>query len=240
MAKEKTKKIKNHSLLPDMLLPKAKEDFRETFQWKIFRIMAEFVDGYHFLADLKKTVTIFGSAVFSENNEYYQEARKMGNLLAKNKYTVVTGGGPGIMEAANRGASEAGGTSVGINIQLPKEQRINEYVNKSIGFNYFFTRKVMLSFSAQAYLFFPGGFGTLDEFFEMVTLVQTKKLNKPIPIIAVGKDYWEPLLNWIKSDVYSKYGAIQKSDLEIFHLVDSAEEALKMIQKLLKTNKNKK
>ncbi len=228
---KKTKKSRSTYLYPDPKLPPVKEDFRETSQWKIFKIMSEFIEGFHFLADLKKTITVFGSTSFTENNHYYKEARKLGGLLAKGGYTVITGGGPGIMEAANRGAFEAGGESVGINIQLPQGQRMNDYVTKPIGFNYFFTRKVMLSFSSKAYVFFPGGFGTLDEFFEMVTLVQTKKLAKKVPIIAVGKDYWQNLFDWFKSEIYLKNKAIEKKDLEIFQLVDSTKEAYEIIKK---------
>jgi uncharacterized protein (TIGR00730 family) len=232
MPKQKIKKAKSPYLYSDPELPPVKEDFRETFQWKVFKIMAEFIDGFHFLADLKKTITIFGSTSSPEKNAYYKEARKLGNLLAKGGYTVITGGGPGIMEAGNRGAAEAGGESVGINILLPEGQRMNEYVTKPIGFNYFFTRKVMLSFSSKAYVFFPGGFGTLDEFFEMVTLIQTGKLAEPVPIIAIGKEYWDPLFSWLKSEVYSKHNAVKKQDLEIFRVVDSAEEAYKIIKKI--------
>lgn len=136
------------------------------------------------------------------------------------------------MEAANRGAFEAGGESVGINIQLPEGQRMNEYVTKPIGFHYFFTRKVLLSFSSKAYVFFPGGFGTLDEFFEMVTLVQTKKLAKPVPVIAVGKKYWKDLFEWLKSEVYLKQKSIKEKDLKILQLVDSAGEAYKIIKNI--------
>lgn len=230
---ENKESVENQSsnLYPDPFLPPVKEDFRETFQWKIFRIMAEFIEGFHFLADLKKTITVFGSTSFDQENQYYKEARKLGNLLAKGGYTVITGGGPGIMEAANRGAFEEKGKSVGINIELPEGQRMNKYLRKHIGFNHFFTRKVMLSFSSQAYVFFPGGFGTLDEFFEMVTLVQTKKLAKPVPIIVVGKEFWQPIFSWIENEVYVKNQAIKKEDLNIFQLVDSAKEAYKIIEK---------
>ncbi len=230
MSKKKIKKPKSPYLYPDPELPPIKEDFRETFQWKVFKIMAEFIDGFDFLADLKKTITIFGSTSATAESSYYKKARELGNLLAKGGYTVITGGGPGIMEAGNRGASEAGGESVGVNIQLPEGQRRNEYVTKPIGFHYFFTRKVMLSLSSEAYVFFPGGFGTLDEFFEMVTLIQTGKLAKPVPIIAVGKEYWDPLFNWLNSEVYQKYQAVKKQDLEIFEIVDSAEEAFEIIK----------
>jgi len=231
LPKQKIKKMQAINLIPDPKLPPTQQDFRETFQWRIFRIMAEFVEGFHFIADFKKTITIFGSTSFSPDNPYYKEARKLGKLLAEARFGVITGGGPGIMEAANRGAFEGGGESIGINIELPNGQRMNSYVNKPIGFHHFFTRKVMLSFASEAYVFFPGGFGTLDEFFEMVTLIQTKKLAKPIPIIVIGKEYWQPIFNWIKEEVYEKQQAIKKEDLEIFHLVDSIEEAFEIIKK---------
>jgi len=224
---------KKPKLYPDPKLPPIKEDFRQTFEWRIFRIMAEFVEGFHFIADFKKAVSIFGSTSFSPKNHYYQEARKLGKLLAKAGYAVITGGGPGIMEAANRGAYEAGGQSIGLNIELPEGQRINPYVKSPIGFHHFYTRKVMFSFASQVYIFFPGGFGTLDEFFEMVCLTQTKKI-KPVPIIAVGKEYWQPLFNWIENEVYCKHKAINKKDLKIFHLVDSAKQAFNLIKKLKK------
>lgn len=188
--KLKIPKVKKAVCCPDPDLSPQKEDFRKTFSWRIFRIMAEFVDGFQFIADFKKAVDIFGSTRALPKSHYYQEARKLANLLAKEKYTVITGGGPDIMEAANLGAYEAGGESVGINIQLPEGQRMNNYVKSSIGFHYFFTRKVMFSFACQIYVFFPGGFGTLDEFFEMITLIQTKKLPKPVLVVAVGKEYW--------------------------------------------------
>ena len=219
-------------LFPDFALPPVKVDFRKTFPWRIFKIMSEFIDGYHFLADYKKTVTVFGSTSFTPDNKYYQEARKFGSAIAKKGYTIITGGGPGIMEAANRGAFEAGGDSLGINIELPQGQRVNKYVNKPIGFHYFFTRKVMLSFSSDAFIFFPGGFGTLDEFFEMVTLVQTRKLDRPVPIIAVGREYWTPLFNWLKTEVYEKHKAVKKEDLKIINIVDSADEAIKLLIKI--------
>lgn len=219
-------------LYSDPELPAPKEDFRKTFEWRVFKIMSEFIEGFHFLADIKKTVTVFGSTVLPETNKHYQEARKFGALMAKKGYSMVTGGGPGIMEAANRGCFEAGKDSIGMNIELSGGQRMNEYVNKPIGFNYFFTRKVMLTFSSEAFVFFPGGFGTLDEFFEMVTLVQTKKLGRKVPIIVVGLDYWGPLLKWIKDDVYGKYGAIKKTDFDIINVAANAEKAVELVLKL--------
>lgn len=229
----KDPKDKKSILLPASKLPveKVKSDFREAATWRIFRIMAEFVDGFQMLADLQRAVTFFGSARFTPDNPFYIEARKLGRLLAKDGYTVITGGGPGIMEAGNRGAYEENGESVGLNIQLPFEQRVNDYVKKAMGFHYFFTRKVIMSFSSQAYVYFPGGFGTLDEFFELVTLIQTKKIEEHIPVICVCRDFWEPFFKWVEWDVYEKHKAIDKEDLEIFHLVDTAEEAMEIIKK---------
>lgn len=205
-------------------------DFRGSVQWRIFRIMAEFVDGFQFLGDFKKVVTIFGSARFDEGDEHYQAAEKLGRLLSGAGFTVLTGGGPGIMEAANRGAYEAGGESVGLNIQLPFEQRINPYVKKGIGFHYFFTRKVMLATSAQAYVFFPGGFGTMDEFFEIITLIQTKKMPH-IPVVCIGTDYWQTLYAHLEKNVMKKHKAINPTDLKIFQIVDTPEEAVKIIKR---------
>lgn len=217
-------------LLPPLRPIKDHGDFRSEISWRIFRIMAEFIDGFQFLADLKKEVSFFGSARFTENNPHYQDALKLARMLGKAGFTIVTGGGPGIMEAANRGAREAGAESVGLNIQLPKEQRINKYVKHGIGFHYFFTRKTMLSASAQAYVFFPGGFGTLDEVFELITLIQTKKMER-IPIVLIGKDFWKPLLRWVEEQVYKRHHAIEKEDMRIYTLVDSVEEAYKIVLK---------
>lgn len=197
--------------------------------WRIFRIMSEFIEGFQFLSQFSKEVTIFGSARLPSDNKWYKEAQKLGALLADSGYAVVTGGGPGIMEAGNRGAYEAGGESIGINIQLPMEQRINPYVKYSHGFHYFFTRKVMLAASAQAYVFFPGGFGTMDELFEMLTLIQTKKSEK-IPVVLVGKEYFDGLVAWMKEVMYRDFDAISKEDLDLFRVVDSAEEALEIIK----------
>ncbi|MDP1709303.1 MAG: TIGR00730 family Rossman fold protein [Candidatus Komeilibacteria bacterium] len=198
--------------------------------WRIFRIMAEFVSGFQFISHLKKSVSIFGSARLKEDSPYYQDARRLGYLLGKAGYEVITGGGPGIMEAGNRGDFEATGQSIGLNIQLPFNQRTNPYVTKGLGFHYFFTRKVMLAASAQAYVFFPGGFGTMDEFFEVVTLVQTKKMART-PIVLMGRDYWQPLLEWIDNVVCKKIEGIHAEDMGIYTLVSSPEEALKIIKK---------
>lgn len=229
--KQKTKKAKFN--VPSTKLPKetATNDFRSSFHWRVFRIMAEFVDGWQFLADFDRTVTFFGSARLKESDEWYKEARKLGKLLARKKFSVVSGGGPGIMEAANRGAMDGKGDSVGINIRLPFEQRENSYVNKDIAFYYFFVRKVMLSYSARAYVFFPGGFGTLDELFELVTLIQTKKVSNTIPIVLVGKKFWTPLLLWVDEYLHKEYKTINREDMKIYTLVDTAEEALAIIKK---------
>lgn len=206
-------------------------DFKESVQWRIFRIMAEFVDGFEFLSDFDKSVTILGSTVASPKNRWYKEVRKLARMLAKAGFMVLTGGGPGIMEAANRGAYEAGGVSAGLNIQLKHVQRANDYVNKAIGFHYFFTRKVMLSYSAQAYVFAPGGFGTLDEFFEVLTLLQTRKIPSYIPIVCLGKNYWQPFSKWIEKTVYQKNKFIEKEHIQLYQMVDSAKEAYEIIKR---------
>jgi uncharacterized protein (TIGR00730 family) len=208
--------------------PPTAKDFRTGATWRIFRIMAEFIEGFEFLADLKKEVTFFGSARCDSSNQYYKEARKLGQMLGKAGFTIITGGGPGIMEAGNRGASEVGAESVGLNIQLPMEQRINRYVRKAHGFYYFFTRKVMLSISAQAYVYFPGGFGTLDELMEVLTLVQTGKMQR-IPIILMGKEFWNGYYKWIRD--YMLAGSyINVEDLDLVTIVDTAEEAYEIIK----------
>jgi len=196
----------------------------EVSAWRIFKIMSEFVHGFEFLSQFDKSVTFFGTARCELNDKIYQEATKLAKMIASEGISIVTGGGPGIMEAANKGAVEGGGESIGINIQLPKEQRINEYVRKSAAFSYFFTRKVILSFSSEAYIFFPGGFGTLDEFFEIITLIQTGKID-PVPVVLVGVEYWSHLLEFIEQVVYKQNKAIDKSDMNLYYLVDSAEEA---------------
>ena len=210
----------------------SKKDWRDSFQWRTLRILSEFVDGFQFLADFNdvQTVTVFGSAMIKEDSHWYKEAKELGLMLAKNKYGVITGGGPGIMEAANRGANEGGGESIGLNIQLPYEQRINPWVKKGIGFHYFFSRKVMLAYASQAYVYFPGGFGTLDESFELATLIQTKKISQKIPIILIGKEFWTPLIKWMEEYLYEKHQLIRKEDLAIFSIVNSAEEAFAIIK----------
>lgn len=224
---------KAHLNVPEKDLPEvAPQDFRETMQWRIFRVIAEFIEGFEFLADFKKSVSIFGSTRDSEGTQkWYEEARKLGAMLAKEGFAVVTGGGPGIMQAGNQGAAEAGGLSVGINIQLPREQRINPYVNHAKGFHYFFTRKLMLTYSAQVYVYFPGGYGTLDEFFEIITLIQTKKIAPQIPVVLVGREFWGPLDQWMKEWMLQKYGSVDREDLEIYSIVETAEDAMEIVRK---------
>jgi uncharacterized protein (TIGR00730 family) len=212
----------------EMRIPSWYPDFRSVPSWRIFRIMAEFIEGFEFLADFKKEVTFFGSARTPESHPMYEEARKLGKLLGEAGFTIITGGGPGIMEAGNRGATEAGGESIGLNIQLPKEQRTNPYVKRGKGFYYFFTRKVMLSASAQAYVFFPGGYGTMDELCEMLMLIQTGKMS-PIPIVLVGKEYWEGLVKWVVDNMLAN-SYISEEDLGLFKIVETAEEAFEIIK----------
>jgi len=198
--------------------------------WRIFRIMSEFVEGFQFLSQFKKEVTIFGSTRLSEDNKWYKEATKMGELLAEAGYTVITGGGPGIMEAANKGAFKVDPKkSVGINIELPKEQRINPYVGSSHAFYYFFTRKVMLAASAQAYIYFPGGFGTSDELFEMITLIQTKKMQ-PVPVVLIDKNFWQPFIEWVENKMVKEYHTVDMKERKIFKVCNSATEAMKYIK----------
>lgn len=196
--------------------------------WRIFRIMAEFVEGFQFLSESSREVTFFGSARTKKTDRWYKEGVKLGRLLAEHGFTVITGGGPGIMEALNKGAKEGGGVSIGLNIQLPNEQRINPYVTKGRGFHYFFTRKVMLAASAQAYVYFPGGFGTLDELFEIVMLIQTGKMQST-PVVCVGKEFWSGLFDWVEKVQMQKYKMITAKERRIVKIVDSAEEAFEIV-----------
>lgn len=194
------------------------------------RIAGEFDRGLKFLKKYPKSVTFYGSARFKQNNVHYKDARALGGKLAELGYAVVTGGGPGIMEAANRGAKEKGGDSIGLNIELPREQVINPYVTDSLSFYYFFSRKTTMSFSAEAYVFYPGGFGTLDEFFEIVTLIQTKKIRK-VPVILVGSDFWNPLASFIRSNLLDMHAAIDKKDMNLFMISDDHELIVDTIKK---------
>lgn len=202
-------------------------DYRDS--WRVFRIVAEFVDGYNFLKDLNREVVILGSARLPVNNKFYKIAEELGQLLGKGGFTTLTGGGPGIMEAANKGAYEVGGTSVGLNIQLPFEQRINPYVKKAIAFHFFFTRKVMLTSPADAFVFFPGGFGTMDEFFEVVDHMELGHM--PIsPIVLVGKDFWNPLIKFLRERSSEEVKSVPSDIIDSWHVVDSATEAYEFIK----------
>lgn len=205
--------------------------------WSVFKIMSEFVEGYETLYRIGPCVSIFGSARTKPDHPYYQKAQDTARLITELGFGVITGGGPGMMEAANKGAKEAGGTSVGLCITLPFEEKPNEYVDVpyALKFDYFFARKVMFVKYAQGFIVFPGGFGTLDELFESITLIQTKKI-KAFPIILIGTAYWEGLIDWIKSTLLAE-GMINEKDLSLFHLTDSPEEAVAIIKQHYETHK---
>jgi uncharacterized protein (TIGR00730 family) len=199
--------------------------------WRLFKIMAEFVDGFEKLADYFPAIAIFGSARLKRTDPIYTDTEKIARQLAKKGYNIITGGGPGIMEAANKGAVEGGSHSIGLNIELPFEQQPNEYADVKLSFQYFFVRKVMLVKYSVAYIIMPGGFGTMDELFEAVTLIQTKKI-RPFPVILVGSDYWQGLLDWIKKEMIPKK-TISPTDLDIFQVIDDPEEVVRTIQKIV-------
>jgi uncharacterized protein (TIGR00730 family) len=205
------------------------DSFVHTDTWRIFRIISEFVEGFEALEKLPSAVAVFGSARTKPDLPDYNLARRMGRLLAEKGFAVLTGGGPGVMEAANRGAFEAGGISVGLNIELPFEQKPNPYITKLLNFRYFFVRKVMFVKYSTAFVILPGGFGTLDELFESVTLIQTQKI-KPFPVVLVDKKYWQGLLDWLRDTVLASDN-ISPSDLKILNLVDTPEEALRIIER---------
>jgi uncharacterized protein (TIGR00730 family) len=201
--------------------------FTHTDSWRVLRIQGEFVEGIDALAEIGAAVSIFGSARFAESHPMYAEARRLGRLLAEAGFAVITGGGPGLMEAANRGAQEAHGCSIGLNIELPFEQLANPYTNLSVDFRYFFVRKTMFVKYSTGFVIFPGGFGTLDELFEALTLVQTRKINK-FPIILYNRSYWHGLLAWI-TDTQLGEGTIAREDLNLLIVTDSIEEARDML-----------
>lgn len=198
--------------------------------WRVFRIMSEFVMGFELLRKHGLAATIFGGSRFSVKHTYYKDAEVLAAKLAQAGFSVITGGGPGIMEAANVGAFKAGGKSVGLNIELPTEQKLNPYVTSNATFDFFFSRKVMLAYASEVYIFFPGGYGTLDELFEILTLIQTKKIE-PIPVVLYGKEYWEPLVDWICQSLLKTYKTVDEHDLSLFHVTDSVDEAMAYIEK---------
>ena len=204
-------------------------EIKTTDTWVIFRVMSEFVEGFEKMSKIGPCVSIFGSARTDEKDKYYQMAMEIAERLVKQGYGVITGGGPGIMEAANRGAREAEGKSVGLNIDLPFEQSSNDYIDKDklINFNYFFVRKVMFVRYSQGFIVMPGGFGTMDELFESLTLIQTKKIGR-FPIVLVGREYWQGLFDWIK-DVLVKQHKIDEADLDLINVVETPDDAVKVI-----------
>lgn len=205
------------------------DDFTLKDSWRMFRFLAEFVEGFEVLPEVYPAVTIFGSSRAKPKSPYYKTTVKVARLLVENGFNVISGGGPGIMEAANKGAAEAGGKSVGLHIQLPNEQKPNKYANVRLGFKYFFIRKVMFVKYAVAYIIIPGGFGTLDELFEALTLIQTKRI-KYFPIILMDSQFWNGLLDWVKNTLI-KENTVSKSDFDIFNVVDTPEEAINIIKK---------
>jgi len=207
--------------------PYADTSFLDTDAWRALRIMGEFVEGFDSLAELGSAVSIFGSARVAQNHHYAVAAEDLAGKLAKQGITVITGGGPGIMEAANRGAAKAGGVSVGLGIELPHEQDINKWCTLALNFRYFFARKTMFVKYAQAFVVFPGGFGTLDELFEALTLVQTRKVTS-FPVVLVGTAYWGGLLEWLRSTMLAT-GRISPQDLDLVHLTDDLDEVVRII-----------
>jgi uncharacterized protein (TIGR00730 family) len=204
--------------------------------WAIFKIMAEFVNGYESMAKIGPCISVFGSARTQPQNKYYQKAVNVSKMLGERGYGVITGGGPGIMEAGNKGAQEGGGKSVGLNIDLPFEQSGNQFIDaeSNLKFDYFFVRKVVFVKYSQGFVVLPGGFGTLDEMFEALTLIQTKKINKK-PVVLIGKEYWQGLMDWIKNTMLAE-GNISEGDLDLFRIVDTEEEAIEYIDDFFKTH----
>lgn len=214
----------NNFLEIEQKLQNSQEDL-----WRIFRIMAEFVEGFETMAKIKPSVIVFGSARSKPGEKYYKLTEEVSKALVKKGFGITTGGGPGIMEAANKGAMEAGGSSTGINIELPHEQGANQYIDsdKLLNFRYFFVRKLMFFKYAQGYILMPGGFGTVDEGFEVLTLIQTGKTDK-FPIVLMGKEFWNPLIDWIK-EYQLKKGYISPGELNLFSITDDPQEAAKII-----------
>lgn len=232
-SKKKKPDTKNCRIVDELLSPDERTNADAIQSWRIFRIMSEFVEGFEIVRRYGLAVTFFGSARTTPEDPYYDEAVSLAKRLAKLDFAVITGGGEGIMGAANKGAYETGGHSVGLNIQLPLEQVANQQVTDGQTFEFFFSRKVMLAFASEAYIYFPGGFGTLDEFFEIITLIQTKKIKK-IPVVLYGKDFWEPLVEWCRKELLGKFETISPEDMDLFVVVDSVDEAVSYIKKNVK------
>jgi uncharacterized protein (TIGR00730 family) len=222
--------MNSEDLIKDSLKEKDWVEIKSNDSWAIFKIMAEFVQGYEKLAKIGPCVSVFGSARTKPDNKYFQMAEVIGRELTNHGYGVITGGGPGIMEAANKGAFENGGKSVGCNIILEFEQAPNPYIPEEnlISFDHFFVRKVMFMKYSQGFIVFPGGFGTFDELFESITLIQTHKIGR-FPIVLIGKDYWGDMFKWVEKSVLNDQHNISPEDLNIFHIVDTTNEAIKII-----------
>jgi uncharacterized protein (TIGR00730 family) len=198
------------------------EDFKKSDTWRVFRIQSELVDGFESLSDIGPSISVFGGARFSENSEYYNDAVNVCEKLSSLGFSIITGGGPGIMEAANKGAKKGRSKSVGLNIELPHEQSANKYQDISLSFRYFFVRKLMFVKYSTGFVIFPGGFGTMDEFFEALTLVQTNKIQN-FPIVLYGRDYWQGLVDWIKGTLLAQ-GVIGSADTDYFHVLDDSDD----------------
>jgi len=209
-----------------------KQDFTSEDPWRIFRILSEFVEGFEVLSNVGKAVTIFGSSRMKPNNKYYALTEETAYRLAKEGYAIITGSGPGIMEAGNKGARRAGGHSIGLNIQIPSEQRANPYVDTLLDFRYFFIRKVMFVKYAKAFVIMPGGYGTLDEFTEAINLIQTQRISR-FPVVLFGSQYWKGMLDWLHEMVLES-GCISQEDLEIFKIADTPADVVKIIKKFYK------
>ncbi|MFC5683754.1 LOG family protein [Flavobacterium sp. MAHUQ-51] len=222
-------------IIQDRLKQKTWNEIRTNDSWAIFKIMSEFVNGFENMGRIGPCVSIFGSARTKPDNKYYQLAEKIAFKISKAGYGVITGGGPGIMEAGNKGAHLGGGTSVGLNIDLPFEQHFNPYIDhdKNLNFDYFFVRKVMFVKYSQGFVVMPGGFGTLDEMFEAITLIQTKKIAR-FPIILVGSSYWSGLIDWIKKVLLEQENAISPEDLNLFKIVDNEDEVVTVLDNFYK------
>lgn len=221
-------------------MSKIRKDWNEikiNDSWAIFKIMAEFVEGYEKMAKIGPCISVFGSARTTDDNKYYQLGVEVSKRLAEAGYGVITGGGPGIMEAGNKGAQQGGGKSVGLNIDLPFEQFHNKYIDEesNLKFDYFFVRKVVFVKYSQGFVILPGGFGTLDEMFEALTLIQTNKINKR-PVVLIGSEYWTGLIDWIKNVMLKEENNISEKDLNLFKIVDTAEEAYNYIEDFFKTH----
>jgi uncharacterized protein (TIGR00730 family) len=202
-------------------------DFTTQEPWRLFRIMAEFVESFEAMSKIGPAVTVFGSARMPSTDPWYQKAVELGGLLVKSRYAAISGGGPGIMEAVNKGAFEAGGISVGLNIELPHEQKPNPYVNRLLDFRYFFIRKVCFVKYASGFVLFPGGYGTLDEFFESITLIQTGRIQH-FPLVLMGRDHWSGLVDWIHKTLLANK-LIGPDDMDLFHVTDDPREAVEFI-----------